>query len=50
MPWYYKAARPVFRVGSAIVPLPKIPKLGDDIRVRQLHDLILDKPEDLSFI
>lgn len=50
MPWYYKAARPVFRVGSAIVPLPKIPKLGDDIRVWQLHDLILDKPEDLSFI
>ena len=48
MPLLYKMARPVFAVGSRFFPLPNIPKLGDEIRVWQLYDLILDQAGDLN--
>lgn len=50
MPLLYKVARPVFAVGSRFLSLPNIPKLGDEIRVWQLYDLIVDQPSDLNCI
>lgn len=48
IPRLFKAIRPIFRIGSKVLPLPHIPNLGEEIKVWQLFDLILDKPEDLN--
>lgn len=48
MPLLFKIVRPLFRAGSKVFPLPHIPNLGDEIRVWQLYDLSLDRPEDLD--
>lgn len=50
MPLLYKIVRPLFHVGSKVLSLPHIPKLGDEIRVWQLYDLILDQPGDLYYL
>ena len=50
MPVLYKVARPVFSAGSRVFSLPRIPRLGDEIRVWQLYDLILNQPGDLSYL
>jgi len=50
MPTLYKAARPVLRVGSKLMSVPHIPNIGDAIRIWQLYDLIIDRPEDLMYI
>ncbi len=48
MPLLYKIVRPLFQAGSKIFPLPHIPNLGDEIKVWQLYDLVLDQPDDLD--
>jgi hypothetical protein len=50
MPLLYKLARPVFGAASRVVPLPRIPKLGDEIKVWQLYDLVLNQTEDLPYL
>jgi len=50
MPRLYKLARPVFKAASKVIALPRIPRLGDEIKVWQLYDLILDKPDDLPYL
>ncbi|HKM42604.1 MAG TPA: hypothetical protein VJZ70_01265 [Limnochordia bacterium] len=50
IPLLYKVARPVFKAASRVVALPRIPRLGDEIKVWQLYDLILDQPDDLSYL
>ena len=50
MPRLYKLARPLFSVGSKVVALPRIPRLGDEIRMWQLYDLILDQPSDIFYL
>lgn len=48
IPRLFKLARPIFRVGSRVLPLPHIPNLGEEIKVWQLFDLVLDQHEDLN--
>lgn len=50
MPLLYKLVRPLFQVGGKVFPLPHIPNLGDEIKVWQLYDLILDQPDDLYYL
>lgn len=48
IPTLFKLARPIFRIGSKIWPLPHIPGFGEEIKVWQLFDLVLDQYEDLN--
>ncbi len=48
IPRIFKVVRPIFRMGSKLLPLPHIPNLGEEIKVWQLFDLVLDKPADLN--
>lgn len=50
MPSIYKLARPVFKAASKVIALPRIPRLGDEIKVWQLYDLILDQLADLPYL
>jgi len=50
MPLVYKVLRPAVHAASKIVSLPRIPRLGDEIRVWQLYDLILDQPDHLFYL
>ncbi len=50
MPLLYKVARPVFAAASKVIPLPRIPKLGDEIKVWQLYDLVLNQTDDLPYL
>jgi len=48
IPRIFKVIRPLFRIGSKVLPLPHIPNLGEEIKVWQLFDLVLDQPGDLN--
>jgi len=48
IPRIFKLARPIFRAGSKLLPLPHIPNLGEEIKVWQLFDLVLDASADLD--
>jgi hypothetical protein len=48
LPGLYRAARPVFRLLSPLIPLPRIPKPGEEIRAWYLYDLILHRQSDLA--
>ncbi len=50
IPLLYKLARPAFRIGSKLFPLPHIPNIGEEVRVWQLYDLVLDQPGDLPYL
>lgn len=50
IPALYKAARPIFKVGSKLFPLPHIPNIGEEVRFWELYDLILDTPSDLPYL
>ncbi len=48
IPTLFGLLRPIFRVGSKVFPLPHIPSLGEEIKVWELFDLVLDQPADLN--
>ena len=49
-PWYYQAARPVFNAVSQCLPLPHIPRPGEEIREWFLYDFLIEQPEDLPVL
>ena len=48
IPRLFKLARPIVKAGSKLLPLPHIPELGEEIKVWQLFDLVLEDPADLD--
>ena len=48
IPNIFRLARPIFKVGSRFLSLPHIPNEGDQIKVWQLFDLVVDQPSDLN--
>lgn len=48
IPKLFKVVRPIVQAGSRLLPLPHIPNLGEELRVWQLFDLVLDQGEDLN--
>src|SRR5690606_39572386 len=48
IPRLFKLARPIVKAGSKLLPLPHIPELGEEIKVWQLFDLVLEDTADLD--
>ena len=49
-PWYYQATRPVFKAVSHVLPLPHVPRPGEEIREWFLYDFLIEQPEDLPVL